>query len=1201
MKPSKTAFMDLKKIRQRALAALAAGCACAAASRAGFAATANGEVDFNRQIRPILSDNCFTCHGPDEAKRKSGLRLDQREAPFQPAKSGAIPIVPGDPAKSQLVERITNQDPDEVMPPPRTNKKLSPQQIELLTRWIQEGAKWQEHWAYVKPERPLAPAVQDAPWPRNDIDRFVLARLEKEGLKPSPEADKPTEIRRATLDLTGLPPTPQEVDAFLADGRPEAYEKLVDRLLASPRYGEHQARYWLDVARYADSHGYHIDSERSLWKWRDWVIRAFNQNQPFDQFTTEQLAGDLLPHPTTEQKIASGYVRANMSTGEGGAIEEEYQCKYTFDRTETMGTTWLGLTLMCARCHSHKYDPISQREYYGLYAFFNSIDEAIMDGNQPNPAPSVKVPSPAQTQRMEELKKLIDAGQPKLDAPMPELDKAQAAWQERWRQQLSAGWTTLSPHLVHSLRTNGAHLRVLDDKSVLAFGPNPESDAYEFRSFLDAGRLAALRLEAVPHDSLPKKSAARADDGRFRLSEIEAEIIEFDKDGRPGKPKKPKSIRVAADTAEPKFEITNAADAKPDTGWGVAAADVAEPHAALFVLDEPMTVTANAELRVRLRFDASKSRRALGHFRLAVAQNEALVKLLAPPKLPPWQVLGPLKTEGLEHGFTNVYEPELRVDLRATYPGVREDVKWHAKPEFENGKPSLLVQDLHGVHGAFYLFRTIQSPTARQGEISVRADDAFKLWVNGEPVAERAAKKPDDTLLRVPLNLKEGENRFLLKIVTVQGAASFTFKQELIEPDAVSPEVAALLATAGKLGGPQQAQVRNQFRRQNSAAFKKDFDDVARWREENDALDKSIPTTLVAKELEKPRATVILMRGEYDKKEEAVARGMPAILPPFPSDAPTNRLGLAKWLLDPAHPLTARVTVNRIWQQYFGVGLVKTVEDFGVQGEQPSHPELLDWLATEFVRTGWDLKHLHRLIATSATYRQSAKASPTLRARDPENRLLARGPRFRLDGESVRDTALFVSGLLVEKTGGKSVKPYEPPGLWEAVSFNNSQKYVQDVGEGNYRRSLYTNWKRQSPPPNMLLFDAPTREYCVARRPRTNTPLQALALLNDLQFVEASRAFAQRILVEGGADAESRLAYAFRLATARQPGADEVKVLAGILAQQLATFRQDPAAAEKLLHVGGFKARRDLDPRELAAWTTIASLILNLDETLTKG
>ncbi len=1163
-----------------------------------------GTVDFNRDIRAILSENCFACHGPDEKARKAKLRFDVKEDAFKPAKSGDVAIVPGDPTHSTLLARIMSKDEDDVMPPPKSGKKLTPAQIEKLRRWIAEGAQWQEHWAFKTPQRPPVPEVKNKRWVRNEIDSFVAARLEKEKLSPAKDADETTRIRRASLDLTGLPPTVEEVDAFLADKSPQAYEKLVDRLLDSPRYGEHMAKYWLDGARYADSHGYHIDSQRDIWAYRDWVINAFNANKPFDQFTVEQLAGDLLPNPTREEKIGSGYVRCNMSTGEGGVIEAEYASKYAFDRVETTSTIWLGLTLVCARCHTHKYDPIAQKEYYGMYAFFNSLDEPVMDGNKPNPDPFLKLPSDEQRSRMDALKNHINEGQAKIDAPVPELDQAQATWVNRWHEKLRAGWTILDPTSLKSTATNGAELRLLEDQSVLATGANPEQDVYELTFKPGAGQLAALRLETLPHTSLPKEGASRAEDGKFQLSEFQAELITpgADEDGKPPEPKKLKFALAIADAAEGDNRLDRAVDGNTDSGWVADAKLAAEPRTALFVLDEPVKVTSDAELLVRLRFEASKDRRAIGHFRIGAGRGEELARQLNPPRFAKWQVIGPFKSEGLKSGLDKVYAPEKEIDLEKAFPGVREEIRWKERGDLADGKTHLFVNELHGVHGVFYLYRTIQLAGPAKVELSLRADDLFKLWVNEQLVLERDDAEQDKGVSsKVTVDLKQGENRILVKVVNHQGAKYFAFNKTFSDTETLTREIAAILSASGQPAGDWAERVRPAYRRQFSAEFKELIEKVETWREEEAALDREIPTTIIAKELDKPRDTMLLMRGDYDKPGDRVEPGVPAILTPFPPDAPRNRLGLAKWLVDPAHPLTARVTVNRLWQQFFGVGLVKTAEDFGVQGEAPSHPELLDWLATELVRSGWDVKHVQRLILTSATYRQSSQASPQLRARDPENRLLARGPRFRADGEVIRDSVLFVSGLLVEKQGGRSVRPYEPPGLWEAVSFNNSQKYVPDVGEGNYRRSLYTYWKRQSPPPNMLIFDAPTREYCIARRPRTNTPLQALALLNDPQFVEASHAFAERILLEGGESAESRIAYAFRCATARKPSTAEMKVLREVLAQQLADFANDQTAAERLLSVGAFKAKAELDRRELAAWTTIASMILNLDETVTKG
>jgi mono/diheme cytochrome c family protein len=1212
----------------RAVAALVASFALLGvpfAAPAAARAKSTPTVDFSRDIRPILSENCFACHGPDEAALKGKLRLDLPEEALKPAKSGEVAIVPGDPAKSELIRRITTTDPDDVMPPPKSDKKLTGEQIEKLRTWIAEGAPYRVHWAFATPQRLLVPLVKNKRWVRHELDAFVLARQEHEGLAPSPEADRTTLIRRASLDLTGLPPTIEEVDAFLADKSPKAYEMLVDRLLDSPRYGEHMAKYWLDAARYADSHGYHIDSQRDIWAYRDWVVNAFNANKPFDQFTTEQLAGDLLPNATTEQKIASGYVRCNMSTGEGGVIEAEYAAKYAFDRVETTGTMWLGLTLVCARCHTHKYDPITQKEYYGLYAFFNQLEEPVMDGNKPNPDPFIKLPSKEQSERLAWLKQHIAEGQAKVDGPAPELDSAQGQWLKQWHERLRGGWAALQPTAttVSAATTkvetpfgavnleaapkadeaSTAQLTVLEDKSLLASGPKPEKDVYRLTLRPKAGALAALRLETLPHDSLPQKAAGRANDGKFHLSEFEAELVPPSTDGKQPEPQKLKFTHALADVAEGDNRLERAIDGKADTAWSVDAKAATEPHTALFLLAEPVKVPDNAELRIRLRFEDAKDKGALGHFRLSVAQDDEFVRLLNPPRFESWQLIGPFKTDGLRAGFDKAFEPEQEIDLKKSYPGVREEVKWSARGDLADGKTHLLVHDLHGVHGAYYFYRVVHAPTPTKLELSLRADDLFKLWVNDQLLLERADPEQDKGVSsKVAVELKQGENRILVKVVNHQGAKYFAFNHALAGPESFTPDIAAIVSVTTQPVGDWAERVRNFYRRQHSTEFKELFDNLVKWREEETAIDREIPTTMVAKELtDKMRDTLLLKRGEYDKPGEKVQAGVPAVLIPFPKDAPMNRLGLAKWLLDPSHPLTARVTVNRLWQQVFGVGLVKTAEDFGVQGERPSHPELLDWLATEFIRSGWDVKHMMRLLVTSATYRQTSRASPELRAKDPENRLLARGPRFRVDGEVVRDTALYLGGLLLDKRGGRSVKPYEPPGLWEAVSFNNSQKYVQDLGEANYRRSLYTHWKRQSPPPNMLIFDAPTREYCIARRPRTNTPLQALTLLNDPQFVEASRAFAQRILLEGGDTVESRIAYAFRLATGRKPARDEVRVIRETLDKQLAAYRTDDAAAKKLLAVGSFNAKPELDARELAAWTTIASMILNLDETITKG
>lgn len=1168
-----------------------------ASSALGAAPKPSGGVDFGRQIRAVLSDNCFSCHGPDDKTRKGGLRLDLHEEALKAGKSGKLAIVPGKPDESELMRRIGTHDADDLMPPAKSGKQLSESQKALFRQWIAEGAHWTSHWAYEPPKRSEPPVVKNARWASNEIDRFVLARLEKEGLSPSPRTDKTTLIRRVTLDLTGLPPTPGEVDAFLADKSANAYEKVVDRLLQSPRYGEHMAKFWLDAARYADSHGYHIDSDRSMWKYRDWVVNAYNSGMPFDQFTVEQLAGDLLPSPTVDQKVASGYVRANMSTGEGGAIIDEYQAKYTFDRTETTSTIWMGLTMTCARCHTHKYDPITHKEYYGLYAFFNNLNESVMDGNAPNPDPSIQVPSAAQSSRLTELKGLISSRKARLDAADPAQDARQEAWEKRWQERLSKAWSVRVPDV--STSASNAVFETLADQSVRVGGPNPAQDVYELTYRVDAGPLAGLRLETLPDDSLPQKSSARADDGMFRLSEIEAE---WTAGPEQAKPQALKFAQALADAAIADRDAAKAIDGKAETGWQPSDKATVGRHTALFLLAEPVSLPVKAEVKVRLKFQASVNKRSIGRFRIALARDQELTAALIPPKPQPWQVLGVLKAEDALVALNTPLDPEKSVDLKKTFPGVREEARWSARGDLEDGKDHVLVGSLHGVHGIHYLSRTLTVPADRTLEMSVRADDVFRVWVNGKAVGERLTKeKPGQGPLKTAVTLKAGENQILIKLVNIQGDSRFRFELSPLDESVLPPKIAVLFAGIGAVTPEQKNLTRAYFRRVTSPDWRKDSEELALWQEEETGLNRSIPMTLVAREqTEKLRETRMLIRGEYDKPGDVVSRGVPAILPPFPKDAPTNRLGLAQWLLLPSHPLTARVAVNRVWQQIFGIGFVKSPEDFGVQSEPPSHPELLDWLATEYVGNGWNTKALQKRILMSSTYQQSSQQTHDLTARDPENRLLARGSRFRVDGESIRDTALFVSGLMVEQQGGRSVKPYEPPGLWEAVSFNNSQKYVPDVGESRYRRSLYTHWKRQSPPPNMLIFDAPTREYCVVKRPRTNTPLQALALLNDPQFVEASHAFADRMLREGGASTESRLTYGFRLATGRKPAREELAVLKSTLEAQLRSFNQSPDSAKSYLSVGDFRPASTVPDAVLAAWSTLASMMLNLDETLTK-
>jgi mono/diheme cytochrome c family protein len=1009
----------------------------------GSPSYAAGPVDYDREIRPILAENCYACHGPDSNTRKGELRLDRKEEVLR-ERPGGPAVVPGDLDASELIRRISDADPTSQMPPPKSGKSLTRAQVETLRRWVAEGAEWRGHWAFLPPKRPNLPEVALKGWPRNPIDAFVLRTLEARGLKPSAEADKVSMIRRLTLDLTGLPPTIEEVDAFVRDDRPEAYESLVDRLLASAHHGERMAQVWLDAARYADTNGYHIDNHRDIWKYREWVIGAFNKNLPFDRFTVEQLAGDLLPDASIDQKIASGFNRNAMVNFEGGADPEEYLTKYIDDRVTTTSTVFLGVTMACAECHDHKYDPFTQKDFYRFYAFFNGIAEQGLDGNKESPAPRLKVPTPEQAARLAELKAKSAQLKAKLDAALDRTQLAQVDWE--WeRGEQATNWTVLEPLAVSS---SGSTLSKQADRSVLASGTNPDKDVYEFVSTTNLARITGIRLEALTHESLVGKSTGRADNGNFVLTGVEVEASpESASDSFEPVP----LSRAEADyfQANGDFRVEKAIDADPSTGWAVDGDTKREDRRAIFLPRTPLVVKGNSRIKVRLRFESVFARHAIGRFRLAVTAVEQPTLGVLPTKI---------------------------VGILATRPSKRTEAQLK----------------------------------------EIRAYFRDQVWPEGR---------------------------------------------------AIRGELDALKATEAE-------------------------------------TENSIAVTMVMAEMPKPRATHILMRGDFRSKGPTVEAGVPESLPPLPAGQPANRLGLARWLVDPGHPLVARVTVNRFWQQYFGTGIVRTVNDFGTQGEWPSHPELLDWLATEFVAGGWDVKAVQKLIVMSATYRQDSKVNRSLYEVDPENRLLARGPRFRLDAEAIRDGALAISGLLDRRIGGQSVYPYQPPGLWEELAFGgdfSSQSYKASKGADLYRRGLYTYWKRSLPYPSMATFDAPNREVCAVRRPRTNTPLQALVLMNDPAYVEAARVLAQRVMKEAGPDPERRVVHAFRLCVARTPTDRERAVLLELFRRQFDHFRADPKAAEALIKVGDSPRPAGIDPSELAAWTAIGNVLLNLDETITKG
>lgn len=991
------------------------------------------KVDFNRDIQPVMADTCFRCHGFDEKARKAALRLDVRAEALQPAKSGATPIVPGKPDQSELIRRLFTEDADEQMPPAKIHQPLTAAQKELFRRWIAEGAEYRDHWAFIQPQPTEPPKAKPTRWPKTPVDRFILARLEQKHLKPSREADRRTLIRRVTLDLTGLPATPAEVDAFLADRSNSAYEKLVDRLLASPRYGERMAQDWLDAARFADSNGYQVDRDREMGAWREWVIKAFNRNLPFDQFTIEQLAGDLLPNPTLDQKIATGFHRNHMINEEGGIIPEEFLTEYCADRVETTSTVWLGLTMNCARCHDHKYDPLTQKDYYRLFAFFHNVTEkGVGDYGQPirrNTPPFVKLPTPEAEAKLAGLNRELTP----LNESLTNLAAIVLTGATEWEERAKAATPTWTNVEVQHANVGTNTIETKPSGGWVEFPSlKPGSQKVNLTARVPLARVTALELTFAPAPGGDPNASAKLPISELRLAHAESPAGEM------------RSLTLRAATLAgtlPAADLAKSLDQKTNTAWLVTLAQ-GQTNAGIFELTG--LARGSNQLTVSLELDVTPEK-----------------------SVPGWQLL-----------------------LRAT-----------------DLAPDLLV-----------------SP-----EI---------LTVARKPVAERTAEE------------KKQLDDFRL---------------------AHDPEHFALTNRVSDL--------------------KKRIDET----------DLSIPIALVMEEIAEPSPTFVLMRGAYDKKGEAVTAATPSHLPAFPSGLPTNRLGLARWLVDPGNPLTARVTVNRLWQSVFGTGLVRTTEDFGSRGELPSHPELLDWLANEFVRTGWDVKRMMKLLVMSAAYRQDSRLTPRLRELDPDNRFFARGPRYRLSAEMIRDQALAVSGLLVEKLGGPSVKPYHPPGLYEqVVSGSSASTYVQDKGADLYRRSIYTYWKRSVPNPAMLVFDAPFRETCTVRRSRTTTPLQALNLLNDPTYVEASRLLAQRMMLEGGTAPESRIRHGFRLATGREPRRVELGVLVTGWRRMEASFRADRSGAESLLTVGETKADPTLDPVELTAYATVASTLLNLDETITK-
>ncbi|MGB0578869.1 MAG: PSD1 and planctomycete cytochrome C domain-containing protein [Limisphaerales bacterium] len=982
------------------------------------------QVDFSREILPVLSDTCFQCHGPDPKSRKGDLRLDD-EGDAKRKRDGYAIVMPGKSSASELLKRLITDDPDDKMPPPELGRSVAPEVIEKIRQWIDEGAKWGPHWSLTQIKRPALPMADMHP-----VDSFLTNRIEAAGLSPTPRAPRTTLIRRLHQDLTGLPPTPKEVDEFLADKRPDAWKQLIHKVMGKQAYGERMAWNWLDASRYADSNGYQGDMERTMWPWRDWVVKAFNDNMRWDQFTEWQLAGDLYPNATYEQKLATGFNRNHMINGEGGRIPEENRVDYVMDMTETMGTVWLGLTFNCSRCHDHKFDAITQRDYYSLSAYFNQTP-VTGSGRSPKTAPILKAPSAVQKESMDSIRAKIARLEAAAAKRAREIVKDQAAWEEEMLTQNNQGatWEILQPTLAKAKEQT---LTIQKDKSILVGGKKrPKNDTYTVQAVAGGKKVTGFRLEALKHKSLTKGGLSRSGSANFVLTEFEAKVAG-------------KALKFASATAtfeQGGLKVAAAIDGKKDTGWAVWDGRVVDrEHTAVFRLQEPYELPAKSELNFTLRHDSKHAEHLLGCFRISLTTDDE-------PRL----------TDGSEKVLAALKTP---------------------KEKRSKEQASLLVKE----HRA--------------------RDKAY-------------------------------------------GVALYQVTQE---------------------------------------------------KDRLSKIDRSLPLVMVMEDMKKPRDTFILTRGAYNKPDEKVTMAVPASLHSLPKDAPKNRGGLAKWLTARENPLMARVIVNRFWQQIFGMGIVKTSEDFGVQGEFPKHPELLDWLAAEFVDSGWDVKHLLEVILTSSAYQRSSTVTPELLEADPENRLLARGVRYRMPSWMIRDQALAASGLLNDKIGGAPVNVYQPAGIWEEATFGK-KKYVQDHGDKLYRRSLYVFWRRIVGP--TMFFDTAARQICEVKTPRTNTPLHALSTLNDITYVEAARAMAERLFREAKSDV-ARLRRAYRLVLARNPNEQELNIWKRGLERARKQFAAEKDSAGEFLKVGESQRDESLDPVEHAALAAVCLGILNLDEALNK-
>lgn len=994
-------------------------------------AAAPKQVDFNRDVRPILADNCYACHGPDDKARKADLRLDTKEGLFSEI-DGKMVVVAGKPAESELLARITHEDVTERMPPRKSGKKLTAAQIETLKNWIEQGAVWKGHWAYEPVKKPEPPAIPPGRQARNQIDRFVLSRLAQMGLENAQEADRVTLIRRLSFDLLGLPPSVEQVREFVADERPDAYEKLVERLMSRPQFGERMAVFWLDLVRYADTIGYHSDNPRNISPYRDYVINAFNSNKRFDVFTIEQLAGDLLPEAGVWQKVASGYNRLLQTTEEGGAQPKEYTAKYSSDRVRNVSSAWMGATLGCAECHDHKFDPYTAKDFYSMAAFFADVQEAAVGKREPG----MPVPDEKQEKELARLDAAIAGGKKKLEATTPELNEAQAKWEKHLAADPIA-WVTLEPE---SWTVRGeSKLRKLEGGVLQSVYKLAAQETFTIVVKADLKKATAIRLEALDDDALPGRGPGGSPSGNFVLTELK--LTAPSKEGKPI-PVKLKNAR--ADFSQDGYPVANSIDGKNDTGWAIQP-QFGKPHEAVFEIDSEKLAEGIGEVTAALEFNSRFPQHQIAKFRLTATEDKEIGSRWLPPK----------------------------------------------------------IKEL------------------------VKVEDS-----------------------------KRGEGQ------TKELAAYFR-------------SVTPLLAEVRK--------------------------ETAALQQQREELVRGMRMTLVTTAMKTPRTVRILPRGNWlDDGGPVVTPAVPAFLGSVKASGErVTRLDLAKWLVSKENTLTARVFVNRVWRLYFGQGLSRSMEDFGAQGEQATHPELLDWLAADFMENGWDVKRLIGQMVTSSTYRQSSKPSGEMKEKDPENRLLARQNRFRIEAEFVRDNALRVSGLLNPEIGGESVRPYQPAGYWEYLNFPK-RTYVHDRDARQWRRGLYTHWQRTFLHPSLRGFDASTREECTAERPRSNIPQQALTLLNDPTYVEAARALAARIMSEADTDVRKRVEWAFEQVTSRRPKDQEVTVLVELYEAHRKAYQSDEKGAEALVSTGEAPVPRGMDMKELAAWTSVARTMLNLHETITR-